>query len=70
MTSSNLPLLGLADVLIGAVGYAWNGLHGSAFKQELCQRLAEVGGLQSLKVSTTKSTYKVNIFHFDGSARG
>jgi Protein of unknown function (DUF3800) len=70
VTSSNLPLLGLADVLIGAVGYAWNDLQGSLFKQELCQRLADVGGFQSLKVSTTKSAPKVNIFHFDGNARG
>lgn len=69
VTSANLPLLGLADVLIGAVGYAWNGLHGSPFKQQLCAQLASIGGFQSLAVSTAKGAYKVNIFRFDGGAR-
>jgi hypothetical protein len=69
VTSSNLPLLGLADVLIGAVGYAWNDLRGSVTKLRLCELLSQTGGLSSLKSSTTRRADKVNIFNFEGSER-
>ena len=70
VTSSNLPLLGLADVLIGAVGYAWNGLGSSGAKLRVVDLLAESAGLSTLARGTPRAAQKVNIFCFDGSARG
>ncbi len=68
VTSSNLPLLGLADVLIGAVGYAWNGLGSSAIKLRMVDLVAEAGGLVSVGRGTPRTSQKVNIFAFDGAA--
>lgn len=70
VTSSNLPLLGLADLLIGAVGYAWNGLGNSSIKLRMVDLLAQAGGLGTLTRGTARANQKVNIFCFDGSARG
>lgn len=70
VTSSNLPLVGLADVLIGAVGYAWNGLGASGAKLRVVDLLAESAGLGSLARGTPRMAQKVNIFCFDGSVRG
>lgn len=70
VTSANLPLLGLADVLIGAVGYQWNGLGGSAAKLEVAHLLAQAGGLSTLANGTGRAAQKVNIFCFDGGTRG
>lgn len=70
VTSSNLPLLGLADVLIGAVGYAWNGLGQSGIKLRMVDRLAQAGGLAELNRTTARGAAKVNIFCFEGGARG
>ena len=70
VTSSNLPLLGLADVLIGAVGYAWNGLGNSAAKLRVVDLVAESAGLGTLARGTPLTAQKVNIFCFDGGARG
>ena len=70
VTSSNLPLLGLADVLIGAVGYAWNGLGSSGAKLRVVDLLAESAGLGTLAKGTPRAAQKVNIFCFDGSVRG
>lgn len=70
VTSSNLPLLGLADVLIGAVGYAWNGLGSSAAKLHVVDLVAESAGLGTLARGTPLTAQKVNIFCFDGGARG
>lgn len=70
VTSSNLPLLGLADVLIGAVGYAWNGLGLSGAKLRVVDLLAESAGLSTLARGTPRAAQKVNIFCFDGSVRG
>ncbi|WP_297900597.1 DUF3800 domain-containing protein [Metallibacterium sp.] len=69
VTSSNLPLLGLADVLIGAVGYAWNGLYSSNARLHVVESLARIAELDSLARSTPRSAAKVNIFGFDGAAR-
>jgi hypothetical protein len=69
VTSSNLPLLGLADVFIGAVGYAWNELSDSPTKLKVCEQLRQSGNLQSLRAGTSKKATKVNIFHFEGSDR-
>lgn len=70
VTSSNLPLVGLADVLIGAVGYAWNGLGASGAKLRVVDLLAESAGLDTLARGTPRTSQKVNIFCFDGSRRG
>lgn len=70
VTSRNLPLLGLTDLLIGAIGYAWNDLKGSATKLDLCEGIAQIGGLASLKMGTSRNAAKVNIFHFEGGDRG
>jgi len=70
VTSSNLPLIGLADVLIGAVGYAWNGLGASGAKLRVVDLLAEAAGLGTLARGTPCTAQKVNIFCFDGSVRG
>ncbi len=66
VTSDNLPLLGLADVMIGAVGYAWNHFSGSACKLDICERVRAAGGLDSLAQGTMPSANKLNIFHFEG----
>jgi hypothetical protein len=70
VTSSTLPLLGLADVMIGAVGYAWNNLSTSEAKVGIGSHIAKAGGLPSLAKGTSKSEKKLNIFYFDGGGRG
>ena len=70
VTSSKLPLLGLADVLIGAVGYAWNGLGSSTAKLRVVDLVAESAGLGTLARGTPRTSQKVNIFCFDGGVRG
>jgi hypothetical protein len=70
VTSANLPLLGLADIMIGAVGYTWNGFGRSAIKLRMAERLAEAGGLRALNRTTARGASKVNIFCFEGSSRG
>lgn len=67
VTSSNVPLIGLTDILIGAVGYAWNGLHGSEAKLQICDQLRSIAGSRSLAEGTPRNARKVNIFHFVGS---
>lgn len=66
VTSENVPLIGLCDLFIGAVGYAWNDLQGSPIKLAFCSDLAKAGGLRSIGASTPKSEAKFNIFHFEG----
>jgi hypothetical protein len=66
VTSENVPLIGLCDLFIGAVGYVWNGLQGSQTKLKFCDDLAQAAGLRSIGSSTPKSEAKFNIFHFEG----
>lgn len=66
VSSHNIPLIQVADLLIGAVGYAWNERHGSAIKVDFCNELARSLGLPRLNVATTLSSEKFNIFHFTG----
>lgn len=66
VSSHNLPILQLTDLLMGAVGYAWNCKSESAAKVDFCNDLARAVGLPKLNVATTKSTDKFNIFHFTG----
>ncbi len=66
VSSHSLPILQLADLFIGAVGYAWNEREGSSTKVEFCQELAQSVGFDQLKASTFPSAEKFNIFHFTG----
>ncbi len=69
VTSHNLPLIGLVDIMIGAVGYSWNGLEGSPAKRRLCEMLTEIAGRPTLAESTPLAARKVNIFQFEGRSR-
>lgn len=66
VSSHNLPLLQLSDLLIGSIGYAWNARTGSTTKSQFCKDLAQSVGLSDLKTSTLLSAEKFNIFHFTG----
>lgn len=66
VSSHQIPLIQLADLLIGAVGYAWNDRQGSAIKMDFCKDVASAAGLRTLKTTTTLSADKFNIFHFTG----
>lgn len=70
VSSDRLPLVGLADILIGAVGYAWNELDGSAAKLRICEKLAAAAGMGTLAGPTALTAHKVNIFRFAGQLRG
>lgn len=63
--SSELELMQLADLLIGAVGYSWNGRTGSETKVAFCEDLARSLGRPSLATSTMPSEAKFNVFRFD-----
>lgn len=69
--SRECSLVQMADFLIGCMGYEWNGHtdpakypDGSAFKRELCDRLAEGLGRPSLRFSTWASERDFNVFLF------
>jgi len=66
VSSHHIPLIQLTDLLIGAVGYAWNDRQGSEIKVEFCKSVASAAGLPTLKSTTTLSADKFNIFHFTG----
>ena len=66
VSSHYISHIQLADLLIGAVGYAWNGRAGSPAKVEFCRDLAFAVGLSDLKTSTPLMAEKFNIFHFTG----
>ncbi|MGH8274078.1 MAG: DUF3800 domain-containing protein [Gammaproteobacteria bacterium] len=70
VNSAKLPLVGLADILIGAVGYAWNGLEGSRAKLRICEKLRDVADMRTLATTTPLTAHKVNIFRFGGQPRG
>lgn len=70
VSSDKLPLVGLADILIGAVGYAWNELEGSQAKLRICAKLKEVADMHTLAATTPLTAHKVNIFRFGGQVRG
>jgi hypothetical protein len=69
--SRECALVQLADLLIGCMGYAWNGHtdqtrypDGSQFKRELCAYLAEGLNRPTLRFSTWESEAKFNVFRF------
>lgn len=66
VSSHHMPLIQLADLLIGAAGYAWNERGGSSTKVAFCRDLARVANLSALKTTTALGADKVNIFHFTG----
>jgi len=70
VTSSNVPMIGLTDILIGAVGYAWNGLSGSEAKLRICEKLRESTDIHTLATTTPLTAHKVNVFRFGGRAHG
>lgn len=57
-------LLQLTDVLLGAVGYAWNELKDSPAKMELIAHIAQRLGWPSLQVATPPSFTRFNIWHW------
>jgi hypothetical protein len=67
-SSHELPLLQLTDLLIGAVGYAWNRRTASPAKLEFCARLAAGIGKPSLEFSSPwkSSDPKFNVFNWQG----
>ncbi|WP_422462589.1 MULTISPECIES: DUF3800 domain-containing protein [unclassified Endozoicomonas] len=66
VSSHNQPLIQLADLLIGAVGYQWNGRTQSLCKHSFAADLARSLGRVTLKASTYPGEKKFNIFHFTG----
>ncbi|GAB4175171.1 MAG: DUF3800 domain-containing protein [Roseiflexaceae bacterium] len=63
MRSHESPILQLADLLIGAVGYANRNLHANAAKQALVDRIRQRSKYSLLR-STFPSERKVNLFHW------
>ena len=66
VSSRQTALIQMTDLLIGAVGYAWNDLQGSTIKKAFCADLARAVGLSTLKTTTMLSEEKFNIFRFTG----
>lgn len=69
--SRECGLVQVADLLIGCMGYEWNGHtnsskypNASAFKNKLCEHLASRLGRPSLRFSTWASERKFNVFAF------
>lgn len=69
--SHECALVQITDLLIGAMGYEWNGHtdpksfpHASQFKKELCRYIALKLNRPSLKFSTWASEPKFNVFVF------
>ncbi len=64
--SKNIPMIGLADLLIGAIGYHWNSRKTSLIKVDFCKNLAGSLNINSLRNSTFLIKQKFDIFHFHG----
>ncbi len=64
--SKNIPMIGLTDLFIGAVGYHWNDRNASSIKLDFCGDLAGQLHINSLKNSTFTIKQKFDIFHFQG----
>lgn len=69
VSSRQMPLIQLTDLITGAIGYAWNDQNGSETKVSFCSDLARRVGLDTLKKSTPLSAEKFNIFHFTGQTK-
>lgn len=68
VSSHEQPLVQLTDLLIGAVGYAWNQRSTSEAKVDFCKRLAGGIGKPSLAFSSPwkGSDPKFNVFNWQG----
>ena len=64
--SRHIPMIEMTDLLIGAVGYEWNGRTTSRIKVAFCEKLAELLMVRSLQQSTFPIKNKFDIFHFTG----
>lgn len=64
--SSKLEIMQLTDLMIGAVGYSWNGRTGSETKVAFCEDLAGSLGRPALTIATLPSEIKFNVFRFTG----
>lgn len=62
-------LLQLADVLLGAVGYAWNSGRDSPAKMDLMSYIAKRLGWPSLRLATLPSVTRFNIWHWKPSGQ-
>jgi len=67
--SSELELMQLADLLIGAVGYERNGRSGSETKRRFCVDLAKELKRSALSQSTPLGESKFNVFQFGAQRR-
>lgn len=73
VTSTNQPLIELADLLIGAVGYQYNNRQESSVKTAFCSRLANLLHTRetryfrygNLRTFTAKAEKKFNIFKWE-----
>lgn len=73
VTSTNQPLIELADLLMGAVGYQYNNRNSSSVKVKFCAKLAEelhtlnpkYFRYGNLKTFTAKAEKKFNIFKWE-----
>jgi len=73
VTSTNQPLIELADLLMGAVGYQYNNRRGSAVKTAFCTKLAHLlheknnkyFKFRKLNTFTAKAEKKFNIFKWE-----
>lgn len=61
--SKQSPEIQVVDILLGAIGYAWDGFQTSAAKCELIAHVENLFGL-SLKQATPYLTDKINIWQF------
>lgn len=67
--SKNIPMIGLADLLIGAVGYRWNGRDTSRTKVDFCDELSRSLHIDDMAQSTFIIRNKFDIFPFQGRQR-
>lgn len=64
--SKNIPMIGLIDLFIGAVGYHWNSRNASSIKLDFCSDLAGKLHIGNLRSSTFSIKHKFDIFPFQG----